>query len=130
MSAPQTQPTLTPPTTAANSKSGINLPPPAKTIPLILGMSSLLALFVGFGMQYFLIGSGRSAQKTIDPLMEKSATTIAGVAVISILGISIYYILQTIEKPYFWLFMLVMVQLIFLHIALSASLYQVEIVST
>ena len=116
-------------TTAGAPPSPINLSSPAKTIPLILGMASLLALFVGFGMQYFLIGSGRSAQKTIDPLMENSASTIVGVAVIAILGLSIYYVLQTFEKPHFWLFMLVMVQLLFLHVALSASLYQVEIVS-
>jgi len=102
---------------------------PAKTIPLLLGISSLLALFVGFGMQYFLIGSGRSRQQTIDPLMKNSASTIVAIAAISVIGISLYYVLQTIERPFFWLFVLVMVQLVFLHIALSASLYQVEIVS-
>jgi hypothetical protein len=102
---------------------------PAKTIPLLLGISSLLALFVGFGMQYFLIGSGRSRQQTIDPLMKNSASTIVAIAAISVIGISLYYVLQNIERPFFWLFVLVMVQLVFLHIALSASLYQVEIVS-
>ncbi len=102
---------------------------PAMMIPLLLGLASLTALFVGFGMQYFLIGHGKSAKERIDPVMKNSVSTITSVAVLSIVGIGLYYYMQTIERPFFWLFVLVMVQLMFLHVALSASLYQVEIVN-
>lgn len=102
---------------------------PAKMIPLLLGLASLTALFVGFGMQYFLIGHGKSAKERIDPLMKNSVSTITSIAVLSIIGVGLYYALQQIERPFFWLFVLVMIQLMFLHVALSASLYQVQITS-
>lgn len=102
---------------------------PAMMIPLLLGLASLTALFIGFGMQYFLVGHGKSAKERIDPIMKNSVSTISAVAVLSIVGISLYYYMQTIERPFFWLFVLVMIQLMFLHVALSASLYQVEIVN-
>lgn len=102
---------------------------PAMMIPLLLGLASLTALFVGFGMQFFLIGHGKSARDRIDPVMRNSVSTITAVALLSIVGIAVYFMLQKIDRPFFWLFLLVMVQLMFLHVALSASLYQVEIVN-
>jgi len=102
---------------------------PAMMIPLLLGLASLTALFVGFGMQFFLIGHGKSAKERIDPVMKNSVSTITAIALLSIVGIGLYYTLQKIDRPFFWLFMLVMIQLMLLHVAISASLYQVEIVN-
>ncbi len=98
-------------------------------IPMSIGVASLLALFIGFVMQFYLIGHGRSVQQKVDDATKNTTITILGVGFLSVFGIILYYLFNTIEKPFFWLFMLVMVQMFLLHIAISTSLYQVEIVT-
>ncbi len=119
-------------TQAANATKDVLLTLKTKTpalIPTAIGAASLLALFIGFVMQFYLIGHGRSVQQKVDNVMKNTTITIVGVAFLSVFGIVLYYIFNTVKEPYFWLFMLVMVQMVLLHIAISTSLYQVEIIT-
>ncbi len=102
---------------------------PASLIPLLLGLAALLAMFVGFGMQFFLIGNGTASQKKIDVLQGQSLQTILAVALLSFTGLAIYYAFNQVEKAFLYLFIFVMIQLIILHVAIVVSLQQVEVVS-
>lgn len=119
-------------TNAAGATKDVLLTLKTKTpalIPTAIGVASLLALFIGFVMQFYLIGHGRSVQQKVDNVMKNTTITIIGVAFLSVFGVILYYIFNTVKEPYFWLFMLVMVQMFLLHIAISTSLYQVEIIT-
>ncbi len=102
---------------------------PASLIPLLLGLAALLAMFVGFGMQFFLISNGTASQKKIDVLQGQSLQTILAVALLSFLGLALYYAFNQVEKAFLYLFIFVMIQLMLLHVAIAVSLQQVEVVS-
>ena len=99
-------------------------------IPLFLGLASLAALFAGFGMQFSLIGHGTEAQKKIDIIQGQGLKTILAVALLSFIGLALYFKLNQVgDKAFLYLFILVMVQLMMLHVAISVSLEQVKLVT-